>query len=40
VVLTTVLFVGVAFVAVNFLVDVLYGAIDPRIRLSSVSGSR
>jgi ABC-type dipeptide/oligopeptide/nickel transport system permease component len=40
VVLTTVLFVGLAFVAVNFLVDVLYGAIDPRIRLSGVSGSR
>jgi peptide/nickel transport system permease protein len=40
VVLATVLFVGLAFVAVNFVVDVLYGAIDPRIRLSSVSGSR
>jgi peptide/nickel transport system permease protein len=40
VVLTTVLFVGLAFVAVNFLVDMLYGAIDPRIRLSGVSGSR
>jgi ABC-type dipeptide/oligopeptide/nickel transport system permease component len=40
VVLATVLFVGLAFVAVNFLVDVLYGAIDPRIRLSGVSASR
>jgi ABC-type dipeptide/oligopeptide/nickel transport system permease component len=40
VVLATVLFVGLAFVAVNFLVDVLYGAIDPRIRLSGLSASR
>jgi len=33
VVLAAVLFVAGAFVLVNFLVDILYGILDPRIRL-------
>jgi peptide/nickel transport system permease protein len=28
------LFVAVVYIVVNFLVDVLYGVIDPRIRIS------
>lgn len=35
VVLVTVLFVGLVFVAVNLLIDVLYGLVDPRIRVGS-----
>jgi ABC-type dipeptide/oligopeptide/nickel transport system permease component len=33
VVLAAVLFVASAFIVVNFLVDLLYGVLDPRIRL-------
>jgi peptide/nickel transport system permease protein len=28
------LFVAVVYIVINFLVDVLYGVIDPRIRIS------
>jgi len=35
VVLVTVLFVGLVFVAVNLLIDVLYSLLDPRIRVGS-----
>jgi peptide/nickel transport system permease protein len=28
------LFVAIVYIVVNFLVDVLYGVIDPRIRIS------
>ena len=28
------LFVGIVFLAVNFIVDLLYGVIDPRVRVS------
>ena len=35
-----VLFIAVVFVAVNLIVDVLYGLIDPRIRLSSPTAVR
>jgi ABC-type dipeptide/oligopeptide/nickel transport system permease component len=38
VVLATVLFVGLVFVVINFLVDCLYSLIDPRIRLQGTSG--
>ena len=33
-----VLLLGVVFVLINLLVDVLYAAIDPRIRLSEAKG--
>lgn len=39
-VLTLVLFVGVAFVSINLLVDLLYSALDPRIRLGAEAGAR
>jgi len=35
VVLVTVLFVGLVFVAVNLLIDILYSLLDPRIRVGS-----
>ena len=35
VVLVTVLFVGLVFVGVNLLIDILYGLVDPRIRVGS-----
>jgi len=35
VVLVTVLFVGLVFVAVNLLIDILYSLVDPRIRVGS-----
>lgn len=40
VVLTIVLFVGLVFVVVNLLVDLLYGAVDPRIRLGGSASAR
>jgi peptide/nickel transport system permease protein len=36
VVLAAVLFVALVFVMVNFLVDVLYGVLDPRVRLKGI----
>lgn len=39
VVLATTLFVALVFLSVNFVVDLLYGVIDPRIRLRGVGGN-